>query len=387
VYEQLQAALQYTLAALAQLEGGDEEQQQEQQKQQEQQEQQSDAHAEGPAVRGAGAAADGAADGPGPAAAAEGDDAATPPVAAAGCRPRGGAAGNARMHPANRYAHTEPDFGALARQYPQLRPYVTTDAAGRSHLDTTSWAATRALTAALLRHDFGLAWWLPEGQLVPPVTNRANYLHWLADLLQLSAPPGGGPVRGLDVGCGANFVYCLLGAALYGWSMVGLDVTQVAVRCCRRLIADNPRLAHLLQVRDLSRLHPHLQAPAAAAPLGAGAQQAGPAAGRGRKRPAGGAEGEGGAVQVAEQGAAGGGGGSGGDDAGSRSVAGAASGGGGGAGGGGAPGGGEVDAAAAGPVAGAAAGRAAPTQGDEGGDGADPGGEDGAPDLYGSEHP
>lgn len=61
-------------------------------------------------------------------------------------------------------------------------------AGGRAHLDTTSWAATRALTACLLRDDFGLAWWLPEGQLVPPVTNRANYLHWVNDLLALSAP-------------------------------------------------------------------------------------------------------------------------------------------------------------------------------------------------------
>ena len=32
--------------------------------------------------------------------------------------------------------------------------------------------------------------WVPLGQLVPPVTNRANYIHWLEDLLALSAPPG-----------------------------------------------------------------------------------------------------------------------------------------------------------------------------------------------------
>ena len=33
-------------------------------------------------------------------------------------------------------------------------------------------------------------WWVPDGQLVPPVTNRANYIHWLEDLLALSLPPG-----------------------------------------------------------------------------------------------------------------------------------------------------------------------------------------------------
>ncbi|KAG2493072.1 hypothetical protein HYH03_008735 [Edaphochlamys debaryana] len=216
--------------------------------------------------------------------------------------PRGGAAGNARMHPANRYYRSEPDFAALAEAYDELRPYVTTDAAGRGHLDTTSWEATRALTACLLRHDFGVAWWLPPGQLVPPVTNRANYLHWINDLLALSDPGDGGPIRGMDVGCGANFIYCLLGAVLYGWSMVGVDVTKVAVKCCHKLIRENAKLAPLLEVRDLSALHPELQSPDAAAPAGAGARDA---KRRGRKRPAEGQDPEQ-PERAAEEGSAGG---------------------------------------------------------------------------------
>jgi 23S rRNA (adenine1618-N6)-methyltransferase len=48
----------------------------------------------------------------------------------------------------------------------------------------------RELTRALLAHDFGIEWWLPDGHLVPPVTNRANYINWLEDLLGLSAPQG-----------------------------------------------------------------------------------------------------------------------------------------------------------------------------------------------------
>ena len=49
----------------------------------------------------------------------------------------------------------------------------------------------RQLTAALLEADYGVrGWWVPEGHLVPPVTNRANYIHWLEDLLELSSPPG-----------------------------------------------------------------------------------------------------------------------------------------------------------------------------------------------------
>lgn len=45
------------------------------------------------------------------------------------------------------------------------------------------------LLLTLLAH-LALCRWVPLGQLVPPVTNRANYIHWLQDLLGLSAPKG-----------------------------------------------------------------------------------------------------------------------------------------------------------------------------------------------------
>lgn len=41
-----------------------------------------------------------------------------------------------------------------------------------------------------MKHDFGIEWQIPEGQLIPAVTNRANYIHWLQDLLNLASPPG-----------------------------------------------------------------------------------------------------------------------------------------------------------------------------------------------------
>ena len=44
------------------------------------------------------------------------------------------------------------------------------------------------ITRALLHADFGVTWDLQPGQLVPPVANRANYIHWLEDLLRLSSP-------------------------------------------------------------------------------------------------------------------------------------------------------------------------------------------------------
>ena len=48
--------------------------------------------------------------------------------------------------------------------------------------------ASLEVTRALLHADFGVTWELQQGQLVPPVANRANYIHWLEDLLRLSSP-------------------------------------------------------------------------------------------------------------------------------------------------------------------------------------------------------
>ncbi|KIZ00262.1 hypothetical protein MNEG_7697 [Monoraphidium neglectum] len=101
-----------------------------------------------------------------------------------------------RMHPENFYFDREPDFAALAERYPALRPFlVQPPLGGRPTLDWTSWHATRELTRTLLAADYGVTWSLPDGQLVPPVPNRANYIHWIQDLLQLSSPPGGAPIN------------------------------------------------------------------------------------------------------------------------------------------------------------------------------------------------
>lgn len=64
-------------------------------------------------------------------------------------------------------------------------------------------------------------------------------------------PPlsGDQPVCGLDIGCGANFIYCLLGAAMYGWCMTGSDISDVAQQWAQRNQQDNPQLAGLLGVR------------------------------------------------------------------------------------------------------------------------------------------
>lgn len=80
---------------------------------------------------------------------------------------------------------------------------------------------------------------LPKGRCPCPDTERA-----------------GDNVSVLDVGCGANAIYPLLGAALHRWRFVGSDVTDVALEWAERNAAANPHLAHLIKLRRVEANSP-----------------------------------------------------------------------------------------------------------------------------------
>ncbi len=90
--------------------------------------------------------------------------------------------------------------------------------------------------------------------MCPPVPSRADYLHHLADLLAADAGeiPRGRAIAGLDVGTGANLIYPLLGAQVYGWRFVATDIDAVSIRWARRLAAQNPSLAAPIDCRQQS---------------------------------------------------------------------------------------------------------------------------------------
>lgn len=74
--------------------------------------------------------------------------------------------------------------------------------------------------------------------------------HELLKLAQSFVP---GQVMGIDVGCGANLIYCLLGAKLCEWYMLGLDISREARQGAERNLAANPELSPLIQLRILEK--------------------------------------------------------------------------------------------------------------------------------------
>lgn len=155
------------------------------------------------------------------------------------------------LHPRN--PHREGyDFAALIRASPRLAEFVRPSPAGTATIDFADPAAVLALNQALLAHHYGIAHWnLPAGYLCPPIPGRADYLHHLADLLASpgSSVPQGSGVRILDIGVGANCIYPILGTRLYGWSFVGSEIDPAAIDWAQHLVAANPTLTALIDLR------------------------------------------------------------------------------------------------------------------------------------------
>jgi len=171
------------------------------------------------------------------------------------------------MHPKNIYSVQQPDFGKLAELYPSLRQYLvkqcrsgskeTQDEEMKCIIDFANPNACRELVKAQLHHDFKISWDLPSQYLIPPLANRLNYLCWLHDLFQLWTPERddfdwgreNDCVKVLDIGCGANLIYPLLGSSYFRWCFVAADVSSDALQHAIRNREANPKIAPLIVLR------------------------------------------------------------------------------------------------------------------------------------------
>ncbi|MDQ2772873.1 MAG: 23S rRNA (adenine(1618)-N(6))-methyltransferase RlmF [Bacteroidota bacterium] len=157
-----------------------------------------------------------------------------------------------QLHPRNRHRERY-DFPALVKTSPGLATFVQRNKFGDESVDFADPGAVKALNRALLRHFYGIDYWdIPKGYLCPPIPGRADYVHYLADLLAESnggTLPPGEAIDVLDVGVGANCIYPIIGRREYGWHFVGSDVDGVALRAAQQIEAANPSLAGAIEAR------------------------------------------------------------------------------------------------------------------------------------------
>lgn len=158
----------------------------------------------------------------------------------------------ASLHPRNRHQGRY-DFPALIKTTPELAKFVITNPYGKESIDFASPDAVRVFNRALLKSFYGIQHWdIPADYLCPPVPGRADYVHFLADLLASmneGKVPRGAIVNVLDIGMGANCVYPLIGNSEYRWHFLGSEIDPTAVAAAKAIVQSND-LSKVIQLRQ-----------------------------------------------------------------------------------------------------------------------------------------
>ena len=163
------------------------------------------------------------------------------------------------LHKRNRH-NGQYDFSRLTEEYPPLKKFIVLSAYGTTSIDFFNPWAVKALNKALLISYYGIRYWdIPKNYLCPPIPGRADYIHYIADLIQpdisdestglKTAVPNTRQYRCLDIGVGANCIYPIIGQTEYGWTFVGSDIDPVSIDNARKIVTCNPALAHKIELR------------------------------------------------------------------------------------------------------------------------------------------
>ncbi|MDT7833141.1 23S rRNA (adenine(1618)-N(6))-methyltransferase RlmF [Flavobacteriaceae bacterium S356] len=141
------------------------------------------------------------------------------------------------LHPSNIHRNGY-DLEGLIRDYPSLQEYTLKNKYGNLSVDFSDPKAVRALNTALLKKHYGIVDWVfPEENLCPPIPGRVDYIHHLNDLIKdISAEK---EVTILDIGTGATCIYPLLGAKVYDWNFLAIDIELDSLDYAQDIIDDN----------------------------------------------------------------------------------------------------------------------------------------------------
>lgn len=165
---------------------------------------------------------------------------------------------NKGLHPRNLHKQGY-DLPSLTSSYQQLAQYVKENAHGNLSIEFADPMAVKALNTALLKQYYGINDWdIPDGALCPPIPGRADYIHYIAELLgvneskRASSQP---KINMLDIGTGANGIYPLIACQIYGWHSVGSDINTQSLENIAAILASNPQLKDTFTLRTQADKH------------------------------------------------------------------------------------------------------------------------------------
>ena len=149
-----------------------------------------------------------------------------------------------KLHPNNPHKDKY-DFGVLTKELPQLKKYVRKNPRGEDTIDFSDTEGVILLNKALLKTFYNIDNWdIPKGFLVPPIPGRADYIHYIAELLEEKDN-----ITVLDIGTGANCIYPIIGSQSYGWNFIASDIDLKSIENAQNIIEKNDKLKNKIVLK------------------------------------------------------------------------------------------------------------------------------------------
>jgi len=137
------------------------------------------------------------------------------------------------------------DLTKILKVVPELKKHIKANKYGEDSIQFSDPKAVKLLNKALLSNYYGIKNWdFPDTNLCPPVPGRADYIHYISDLLE-----GNNDITCLDIGVGSNCIYPILGISEYQWKFIASDVNTDAIECAKEIIKANPTLKGKVKFR------------------------------------------------------------------------------------------------------------------------------------------
>jgi 23S rRNA (adenine1618-N6)-methyltransferase len=153
------------------------------------------------------------------------------------------------LHPQSKH-HGRYSFPPLTKANPALKQHLFVNEHGQETINFFDPEAVKELNKALLLHHYELQYWdIPNNNLCPPIPGRADHLLYLKDLLDATPAGKTGQTTVLDIGTGANCIYPLIGASLFGWHFVGSEIAKDSVEAARKNVTNNTAIAKKIDIR------------------------------------------------------------------------------------------------------------------------------------------
>lgn len=137
---------------------------------------------------------------------------------------------------------------------PQLASFIQVNKMGVPSINFSNPKAVKLLNQAILHHYYGIGQWeFPDNNLYPPIPGRADYIHYLADILSESNEgkiPKGKNITCLDIGVGATCIYPIIGVTEYEWNFIGADISVKSIASSQQIVSANQTLSNKITFRQ-----------------------------------------------------------------------------------------------------------------------------------------